>query len=295
MHPFPIDTNIHRLSSSGTEKHGRASSWLQAILDDAPRPLRRLGGRAGSHGIFSVASSHRVIALEAPGGLELPISVIVPERVISDALDSRRVFIGNRQLVTRHGALQVNVRRDDRLRLNVSAVRAKIAAESMLTELAATNPPQESQQVHDAVAAFSTSLADNYSSADLETAAGDLIGLGFGSTPSGDDVIAGSAAALASIARSTSVLAAECGRKLETLSRVIRRSRCRTTALSAELMSCAVRGYTMRRFRRYANAAIFDGDIRGTTSRLCGTGHTSGYFLAHGAAVALSAVAKQAD
>ena len=295
MRPFAIGANVHKLGLCVAQERGRASRWLQAVLHGAPRPLRRLGGRAGSHGVFSVAGSRRIIALEAPGGLDLPISIIVPRRVIADALGSRRVFIGDGQLFTHRGALQVRVSRDDRLRLNITAVRAGIAARSMMTELAAIAPPEEAQRVHDAVAAFGAALSDDNSSIRLETAAGDLIGLGLGSTPSGDDVIAGTAAALASIARSASVLSAECRRMLDTLKRVIRRSRNRTTALSTELMSCAVHGHAMRRFRRYATSAVCGGDIGGTTSELCGTGHTSGYFLASGAALALKAVSEQKD
>ncbi|NNC65008.1 MAG: DUF2877 domain-containing protein [Gammaproteobacteria bacterium] len=179
--------------------------------------------------------------------------------------------------------------------MNITVARAGNAARSMLAELAAIAPPEEAQRVHDAVAVFEASLADDNSSRRLETAAGDLIGLGVGSTPSGDDVIAGSAAALASIARSASALSAECRRMLETLERVILRSRNRTTALSAELMSCAVHGYTMRRFRCYATSALCGGNISDTTSKLCGTGHTSGYFLASGAALALKAVSERND
>ena len=291
--PFVIGANVHRRGFCDPKERGRASQWLHAVLRGSSRPLRRLGGRAGSYAVFSVAGSRRIITLEALGGLGLPISIIVSRQVITDALRSGRVFIGGGQLLTRRGTLQVKVSRDDQLRLNITAMGAGIAAQSMMAELAAITPPDEAQRVYDAVAAFGSSLSDSNSSTRLEIASGDLIGLGLGSTPSGDDVVAGTAAALASIARSTSALSAECHQILGTLKRVIRSSRNRTTALSTELMSCAAHGYAMRRFRRYANSAVYGGDIGGTTSELCGTGRSSGYFLATGAALALKAVSER--
>jgi len=290
-----MSANVHRLGLCVARERGRASPWLRAVLHEAPRPLRRLGGRAESHGVFSVAGSRRIIALEAPGGLNLPISIIVPRRIITDAFQSRRVFIGDGQLLTHRAALQVDVSRDDRLRLNITAVRAGVAARSMMSELAGIAPPEEAQRVHDAVAAYGASLCGDNASNRLETTAGDLIGLGLGSTPSGDDVIAGTAAALASIAGSTSALSTECRRLLDILKKVIRRSPNRTTALSTELMSCAVHGYAIPHFGRYATSAVCGGDIAGATSELCRTGHTSGYFLASGAALALKAVSEQKD
>jgi hypothetical protein len=254
-----------------------------------------LGGRAESHGVFSVAGSRRIITLEAPGGLNLPISIIAPRRIITDAFQSHRVFIGDGQLLTDRGSLQIEVSRDDRLRLNITVVRASVAARSMMSELAGIAAPEEAQCVHDAVAAFGASLCGDNASNRLETTAGDLIGLGLGSTPSGDDVIAGAAAALASIAGSTSALSIECRRLLDTLKNVIRHSRSRTTALSTELMSCAVHGYAIPHFCRYTTSAVFGGDITGATSALCRTGHTSGYFLATGAALALKAVSKKKE
>lgn len=282
--------NAHELGLCGAREWGSASPWLHAVLDAPPRPLRRLGGRAGSYAYFSVAGSRRIVALEGPGGLDLPISIIVRGRIITDALRSCRVFIGDGQLFTDFGALQVKVSRDDRLHLNITAGRAGMAAQSMMSELAAIDRPKEARRVHDAVAAFGAALCGDDSSIRLETAAHDLIGLGLGSTPSGDDLIAGTAATLASIAGSASALSIECRRTLGTLKSVIHRSRNRTTALSTELLSCAVHGHAMWRFRRYATCAVSDADISRATLEMCGTGHTSGYFLANGAALALKAV-----
>ncbi len=271
---------------------GTASRWLQAVVDGAPRPLRRMGGHAGRYGYFWVAGSRRVLALEAPGGLDLPIGITVPGRVVTDALQSRRAFIGDGQLVTLSGSIRVAASRDDRLHLEITREEAEIAARAMMRELGAVARPDESQVVHDAVAAFRAPLSGN-SPTRLETAAHDLVGLGLGSTPSGDDVIAGATATLSAMARSAGDLSTECHHMVSTLRRAIRRSCTRTTPLSAELMACAVHGYALQRLRRYVTFAVSGGDVGNATSELCATGHTSGYFLATGSALALRAVSTQ--
>ena len=246
-----------------------------------PRLLQRMGGRFGGYGYFSVAGSRRVFALEAPGGLDLPIGITVPGRVVTDALQSRRAFVGDGQLVTRRGSIRVTASRDDRLHLEITREQAEIAAQAMMYELDAVGCSDEPQLVHDAVAAFGEALSGK-TPIRLESAARALVGLGLGSTPAGDDVIAAAAATLSAMARSEGDLSTECRHMVGTVRSAIRRSCIRTTPLSAELMSCAVDGHALRRLRRYVTLAVSGGDIGDATSERCATGHTSGYFLATG-------------
>ena len=269
-----------------------ASSWLQAIVDGPLRPLKQIGGHTGRYGYFSVAGSYRMLALEAPGGLELPIGITVSEHIINDALQSRSATIGCGRLVTRSGFTRVTANRDDQLRLEITCEQAKIAARKMAHELNSVGRPDEPQMVHDAVATFEAVLFDDPSTR-LENAVHSLIGLGFGSTPSGDDVISGAAATLSAISQSSGDLSTKCCRIVDVLRKVIRHSHTKTTSLSVELMSCAVHGYAPQCLRRYVNFALNDGDISEATSKLCAVGHNSGYFLATGATLALRAISKQ--
>ena len=269
-----------------------ASSWLQAIVNGPLRPLKQIGGHTGYYGYFSVADSYRILALEAPGGLELPIGITVPKKIINDALQSHRTTIGCGRLVTRGGFTRVTANRDDQLHLEITYEQAKIAAQRMTHELNSIGLPNEPQVVHDAVATFGALLLGD-SSTRLENAAHNLIGLGLGSTPSGDDVISGTAATLSAISQSSSDLSTECYRIVDVLKKVILHSHTKTTSLSVELMSCAVNGYAPQCLRRYVNFALNGGDIGEATSKLCAVGHNSGYFLATGVTLALRAISKQ--
>ena len=269
-----------------------ASSWLQAIVDGPLRPLKQIGGHTGRYGYFSVVGSSRMLALEAPGGLELPIGITVSEHIINDALQSRSATIGCGRLVTRSGFTRVTANRDDQLHLEITCEQAKIAARKMAHELNSVGRPNEPQMVHDAVATFEAVLFDDPSTCP-ENAVRSLIGLGFGSTPSGDDVISGAAATLSAISQSSSDLSTECYRIVDVLKKVILHSHTKTTSLSVELMSCAVNGYAPQCLRRYVNFALNGGDIGEATSKLCAVGYNSGYFLATGVTLALRAISKQ--
>ncbi|MFI9560144.1 DUF2877 domain-containing protein [Nonomuraea endophytica] len=121
------------------------------------------------------------------------------------------------------------------------------------------------------------------------TAAEQLMGLGPGLTPSGDDVLAGLLVTLRHLGRSTGVeravwladwLAAT----------VTYDARTRTTPLSATLLHCAARGESCPEVTGVLRALTGHGALEPAVSRLCRLGHTSGADLAQGVGIGLATV-----
>jgi hypothetical protein len=104
---------------------------------------------------------------------------------------------------------------------------------------------------------------------------GDLLGLGPGLTPAGDDVLAGLLVGLHHRPDLRGPLAAEVARLAPT----------RTTALSAALLRHAAAGHAVPMLTAVADAltgAGEDGDLETALSRLLAVGDSSGTALAHG-------------
>ena len=128
-------------------------------------------------------------------------------------------------------------------------------------------------------------------------AAVDLVGLGSGSTPAGDDVIAASTAvcwALANKAlpKGESDLLQQRAQALHgaLVAAMDEAALGRTTSLSAELIRCAKSGHVLPALRRLFTAAELGRGAAGAMSALVSVGHTSGHHLATGAALALKAL-----
>lgn len=103
----------------------------------------------------------------------------------------------------------------------------------------------------------------------------DLLGLGPGLTPAGDDVLAGLLVALAHRPDLRDPLAAE----------VTRLAPSRTTALSATLLRSAAAGHALPAVVAVADALAghgTPGDLAAAVGRLVAVGHSSGAALAHG-------------
>jgi hypothetical protein len=277
---------------------GGAGEWLRTAVEGPRRPLRLLGGQTERYAYLAVAGTSRLVALEARHGLGLPVAVTVPAGFVDDVLGSRLAWIGNGLLGTERGAIAVAVTRDDRLRLAGAGPRLRSAERVLADLLGAVARPDEPDALYDAVRAFGSALGGD-SRDGLETATGNLVGLGFGSTPAGDDLIAGAAATLSALAGlagtgSAGGLARRCRRLSTVVGGVVESSRTRTTPLSAELMACAVHGHALPRFRRLVRLAGDGEDIVDAGRDLLAVGRSSGYFLATGALLAMGAASRPA-
>jgi hypothetical protein len=123
---------------------------------------------------------------------------------------------------------------------------------------------------------------------------GALVGRGPGSTPSGDDVLAGLLATLRvlgpALGGPTAVHAA---RVADAVWSAVAPLGHRTTALSATLLAHADRGAVVRDARSVLRALAGHGPVATRATRLAGVGHTSGRDLLQG--VTIGAAALTAD
>jgi hypothetical protein len=118
--------------------------------------------------------------------------------------------------------------------------------------------------------------------AHLKTAVRDLIGLGPGLTPSGDDVLAG--ALLGLHATGNASLAAQLG------GHVTAASVDGTSPLSAAFLRCAIDGETSAPLHQALSAALTNADWPTALDTLDRIGHTSGWDHLAGFSLALTAV-----
>lgn len=119
------------------------------------------------------------------------------------------------------------------------------------------------------------------SPADLCTAATALLGRGPGLTPESDDYLAGALAATRILA--PSVDATEPLTMLDDVAdQLDRTARYRTTAFSAALISCAIRGEVAAPAGSFLRALTGRGSVRAAHRQLLSVGHTSGPALAAG-------------
>jgi Protein of unknown function (DUF2877) len=119
----------------------------------------------------------------------------------------------------------------------------------------------------------------------VRRAAHQLVGLGPGLTPSGDDLICGVLAtghALACTHR-------DLGRTCTSLAMEARRNAHRTPVVSAALMRHAAQGEVIPELSALLHALGTGDDLRGSLSRLLAVGHHSGSDLARGVALSLLA------
>ncbi|MFI6902914.1 DUF2877 domain-containing protein [Nonomuraea sp. NPDC050394] len=121
------------------------------------------------------------------------------------------------------------------------------------------------------------------------TAAEQLMGLGPGLTPSGDDVLAGLLVTLRHLGKAAGVERAVwlAGWLAATVTYDVRT---RTTPLSATLLHCAARGESCPEVTGVLRALTGRGALEPAVSRLCRLGHTSGADLAQGVGIGLAAV-----
>jgi hypothetical protein len=213
-----------------------------------------------------------VVAVVAPGGVRLPLSLL-PQTMprLTEGMSAR---IGN-------GVLDIGTDRwhparwwDPRPRLDTRALRT--SGRRLFDVVAERDPSAFGVPVRAAVAA-AQGLADRSAQAAIS-----LLGRGPGFTPAGDDVVAGALAAL-SLSNTLDPV---------TRNAVLDAAADRTTALSAALLHCAAAGETVPAAGRLlaATVASTDADLATRAAELYAVGATSGSALALGMAAALAAL-----
>ena len=175
---------------------GVASGGSRAALMAPARPMRVLGSAPGRYALLGpeLDGHGALVCLEAPGGIELPVSVVVDPRVLDDAIDPASevvvgdggVRVGNRQVVVRRWISDRVVwdRRFD------AATLGRLRA-----DLAQAPAPLEPAVVFERTEEFTAALIEG-TATELRHRAEALIGLGLGATPAGDDVVAAATATL---------------------------------------------------------------------------------------------------
>ena len=284
-------------AASGTDhppgvEEATASAWLKPILDGAPAPLTRLWGEAGRCGYYRLEHTRRIVAVEAPGGLELPIGITVPAGVVERLGRSSWVVIGAGRLAYDGGALRCVRYRAARPVFSGSPACLASAGRALEGALARGARPEVPERVWQRVDALASAI-EGWPGADLANAMAGTIGLGPGSTPAGDDVICGAAATLAALGRGHDPVAGWSRGVARALSGALSERLCATTPLSAELLSCGASGYMLPRLANCIERALAGEDVLDAVDALRQVGHDSGYFLATGAAVALCAAANR--
>lgn len=314
---------------------GAASVFLRDLLTGPDRTGRVSGVTRKAvyvrlDDIDDTRSAHRhprrdpghvtVVAIELPGGVQLPNavtvgsdaapalaalevgqSVAVGGRAVSWSLPSARRGPASQDHAPRPVSARVCVRRwwdpraggsrldlDD-LRGALAAIDGRVAADSRAFGL------------EPAVAVLRHELhrrpaPDHHP---LAMACRDLVGRGPGLTPAGDDVLAGVSALLRHVASGRDVptaVRAACGALADRLARVVLEPAVlrRTNDVSADLLRCADRGGVTAAARTVFRA-IGTPDLPVATRRLAAIGHTSGRDLLVGIGLALDVVAARWD
>ncbi len=120
------------------------------------------------------------------------------------------------------------------------------------------------------------------------TAATSMVGLGPGLTPSGDDILAGTLAALRLLGGDgplTDALATA----------ALTNARSRTTTLAAALLGCAAHGQVSLQVADVLRGLTGEQPLAPAVARLLSVGHTSGADLAHGLLVGARAAGRHLD
>jgi hypothetical protein len=249
-----------------------ASSWLWPLLTGPARPALVLG--VSGPAWYLRCDDGTVVAVEGPGGVRLPNAVSVGA---DSGPTGVRGSVGDGAV--RVGGLTLTVRRwwDPAPRVGpvdragLRQRRAQVPAPAHLGDdaygLCAPVRGLADALMRDDLAGLGRSVAA-------------LIGRGAGSTPAGDDVLAGTLAALRVLGgHATAPLAAA-------LVEHSRHHAHRTTALSATLLRCADDGAVVGAAARVLRALAGHGRLSAAVTALTRIGHTSGQDLLVGISIA---------
>ena len=269
-----------------------AAPWLAPWVAGPPQRLIRLDGRAGRYAYYRFAGTHRMIALEGPAGLGLPIAIVLSRPVLARAMAARCVTLGHHRLRLDGQSLPLICDGELPPRFAADAAQARRARTTLEVLVAEQSRPEAHAAVWVAVARFAAAMEAGEGSR-LVSAADGLIGLGPGSTPAGDDVLAAAAATLTAFASGINGTG-----RIESTLTYLRTAiaacvHC-TTPLSAALLGAAARGHMIAPLVRCLETLMRGEPAVAAVRALSGVGHSSGHFFAIGASVALSVVASRA-
>lgn len=253
-----------------------ASAWLRALMTGPQRGVRVLG--AGRVSSYLQVDDGDVVALEAAGGARLPNAIAAggaPLRAGSYGAIGAGVL--------RVDDTQVRVRRwwDPRPRPAVTTPQGLRRVSAGLPRAAVADGYGLAAPVRRLAAALVAGDLDA-----LDPAVDDLIGRGPGSTPAGDDVVAGVLATLRVLGPAVDdgpVLA-------DRVALAARRNATSTTRLSATLLRCAGDGAVVAAAGRVLCALAGHGPLDPAVAGLARIGHTSGRDLLAGIAIGVDAL-----
>ena len=241
-----------------------ASTAIAGVLAAAPRPARVLG--ASPTAVYLAVEGGEegpdVVAVVAARAVHLPVALAVPGQA-PPVGDPARVRVGGGGIDLGGRSLAPARWVDPRPRITGRPLAGLL---DEMTELLAVSAETAGVVAHPAAA-----VADGLFAGDPAPALAQL-GQGPGLTPSGDDVVAGAAAALAVLGVLDAVAAAA----------VVAAARGATTVLSAALLRCAARGEMVPQAAALLQALCGDGPLAAAHDGLLGVGHTTGAALALG-------------
>ncbi|WP_327046699.1 DUF2877 domain-containing protein [Microbispora sp. NBC_01189] len=267
---------------------GAASVAVRPALESPRRPARVLAAfpLALYLEVRSECEPH-VIAVVTGEGVRLPNAVLLGEPLdgVSAGDDG---WVGDGAIEI--GGLSVGVRRwwDPAPALAPADPARLAAAPAALAGLRAATPRRPGLHPAGAPALLERGCLRG-SLVESITAAEQLIGLGPGLTPSGDDMLAGLLVALRHLGRAAgaprAVWLADWLAAAVTFD-----ARTRTTSISATLLHCAARGEASPEVLGVLRAAAGHQPLEPAVNRLLRLGHTSGADLAWGVQIGVSAV-----
>jgi hypothetical protein len=264
---------------------GAASTAVRPVLEGQRRPARVLAAfPAGVYLEVRTELEPSVIAVITGEATRLPNSVLLagplPHLTVGDDAS-----VGDRAIEL--GPLSLNVRRwwdpaPPLGRLDPALL------EDALPNALPKDPPGAGLAGNGAVDMLASSCAKGWLLGAV-TAAEQLVGLGPGLTPSGDDVLAGLLVTLRRLGT-----AAACERAVRLAgwlaATVTFDARTRTTPISATLLHCAARGEASPEVTAVLRGVAGRQALEPALHRLYRLGHTSGADLAQGIAIGVAAV-----
>jgi hypothetical protein len=251
--------------AAGPVRSAVTSTAIAAVLAAPPRPARVLGASPAAvylavDGGDPIAD---VVAVVASWAVRLPVAMTVAGRAPAIG-DPAAVRVGGGCVDL--GDLRLRPGRwvDPRPALPGPLVPDRlVAAERLLAGI----PAAATGLGHVSVAIVAEGLARGDAGSALA-----LLGLGPGLTPAGDDLVAGTIAALALLGRLDETAAGA----------VLARAAVATTSLSAALLRCAVRGQVPPQAAALLGALCGRGAVEPALTGLLDVGATSGAALALG-------------
>lgn len=276
-----VTTGQAQHPAQGSPGQGAAAShWVRPLVVGPPQPVRVVGVSGPAR--YLEVGDATVVTLEAGGpgaGLPNALSLDPDGPGVVGLMTGAHGHLGAGALRIRDRVVTVRRWWDPRPRtgpVEPSQLRRRRA------ELPLTSPALAgyglSAPVDDLRAAARRVDADTVASL-----VDDLVGRGPGSTPAGDDVLAGMLATL----RVLGGAHAGAIRVADALGGAVRAAARRTGALSATLLRCADDGAVVDAARWVLEALPGDSPLAGPVARLVQLGHTSGHDLLIGIGIAV--------